>query len=115
MCAFFIVYVIVHMHLLGLRSFLKDKPQVLAGILPGVVCGLFLASQGPSLWSHSYQTPPRTGRTLQQSREINWGDVFDFNDARSIVGYVLGCISAAFYVFAQIPQIIRNVSIKCNL
>ena len=82
---------------------------MLAGILPGVVCGLFLASQGPSL---SYQTPPRTGRTLQQSRDIGWEDVFDFDDARSIAGYVLGCISAAFYVFAQIPQIIRNVSIK---
>ncbi len=83
-----------------------------------MVCGLLLASQGPSLWTHSYQTPPRTGRILQQSREIDWEDIFDFDDAKSVAGYVLGCISAAFYVFAQIPQIIKNVSIivyKCNL
>ena len=94
----------------GLRSCYKDKPQVLAGILPGVVCGLLLASQGPSLWSHSYQTPPRTGRTLQQSRDIDWEDVINFADPRDVAGYVLGCISAAFYFFSRVPQIIKNVS-----
>ncbi|XP_064384142.1 uncharacterized protein LOC135333159 [Halichondria panicea] len=107
-------YLIKNQGVQGLRSFFKDKPQVLAGLLPGVVCGLLLASQGPSLWTHSYQTPPRTGRILQQSREIDWEDIFDFDDAKSVAGYVLGCISAAFYVFAQIPQIIKNCR-RCSV
>lgn len=71
---------------------------------------MFLASRGPALWTHPYHIKSRTGRTLQQSREIDWGDVFDLGDAQVVAGYVLGCISAAFYVFAQIPQIIKNVS-----
>ncbi len=95
-------------HYTGLLNCCKIKkgPPLLAGILPGVVCGLLLASQGPSLWSHSYQTPPRTGRTL---KDIDIKDVFDVNDPEAIAGYVLGCISAILYVMSRVPQIVKNV------
>ena len=100
---------------LGLRSCFKDKPQVLTALLPGVMFSVFLASRSHTLWKYPYQTGPRTGRTLQQSREIDWGDVFNFGDAQVIAGYVLGCISATFYVCAQIPQIIKNVRLIVKL
>ncbi len=84
----------------------KQDPKLLAGILPGVVCGLLLVSQGPSLWTHPYETPPRAGRTL---KDIDINDMFDVNDPEAIAGYVLGCISAILYVMSRVPQIIKNV------
>ncbi|XP_064385240.1 lysosomal amino acid transporter 1 homolog [Halichondria panicea] len=109
----FLYYVIKNQGVKGLLNCCKMKksPTLLAGLLPGVVCGLLLASQGPSLWTHSYQTPPWTGRTL---KDIDIKDVFDVNDPEAIAGYVLGCISAILYVMSRVPQIVKNFR-RCSV
>lgn len=80
----------------------------MAALLPGVMFSVFLVSHGPSLWSRPYHTEPRSGRTLKS--DDNFEYVVDVNDPQAVAGYVLGCISAIFYVMSRVPQIVKNVS-----
>ncbi len=84
----------------------KRSHSVLGALLPGVMFSVFVASHSPTLWTHPYQMKPRTGRTLKSD---DYQYVVDVNDPEAVVGYVLGCISAIFYIMSRVPQIVKNV------
>ena len=43
--------------------------------------------------------------------------VINLKDPKDLAGYILGCISALFYVASRVPQIVKNVRecliVKC--
>ena len=81
---------------------------MLAILLPGMFFTLLLStSRGPHIWNRDdpYQVVSRVGRTLMQE-----DSVIDLEDPFNVIGYILGCISATFYVMSRVPQIIKNVS-----
>ena len=57
-----------------------------------------------------YQVGSRPGRTLMQDDVV-----VDLEDPSDIIGYILGCVSAMFYVMSRVPQIIKNVCITHTL
>ena len=113
---------------LGLINMLWPNKSVAAIFLPGLVCTMFLAS-----WPHiqsgslSYSLGgSRSGRVLLELQDkkppinvhvreytaLNNASIclqFFFQDPKDIIGYVLGCVSATFYLGSRLPQIIRNV------
>ena len=82
---------------------------VLSLLLPVLVSSVFLAVGAPYLTLYQsqqlYHTPAKVGRTLLWDKRI-----IDVDDKLYVTGYVFGVFSAGFYVFARVPQIIKNVS-----
>ena len=88
---------------------MKKRTAVLSLLLPLLMSSVFLAAGIPHLALYhdqeAYNTPARSGRTL-----MHWNNrIININDKVYVVGYIFGVFSAGFYVFARIPQIIKNV------
>ena len=79
-----------------------------------LVSSVFLAVGAPHLALYQsqelYHTPARAGRTLMWDKRI-----IDIDDKMYGAGCIFGVFSAGFYVFARIPQIIKNVSPSLSL
>ena len=92
----------------------RRNSAVLSLLLPVLVSGVFLAVGTPYLALYQsqelYRTPARAGRTLMWDKRI-----IDLDDKMYVAGYIFGVFSAGFYVFARIPQIIKNVSPSLSL
>ena len=94
----------------------KSKNSALLSLLlPLLVSSVFVAVGAPHLILYQsqdvYKTPVRSGRTL-----MHWDNrIININDKLYVAGYVFGVFSAAFYVFARVPQIVKNVSFSFML
>ena len=92
----------------------RRNSAVLSLLLPVLVSSVFLAVGTPHLALYQsqelYRTPARAGRTLMWDKRI-----IDLDDKMYVAGYIFGVFSAGFYVFARIPQIIKNVSPSLSL
>ena len=75
---------------------------------------VFLAAGAPYLTLYQsqqlYHTPAKAGRTLLWDKRI-----IDVDDKLYVTGYIFGVFSAGFYVFARVPQIVKNVSLDASL
>ena len=78
-------------------------------VLPGLAfAGLLVGGGAPALFGGGGgggdHASRHVGRTLLSSgaQNISW-------DSQTIIGYILGCISALLYVSSRLPQIIKNV------
>lgn len=82
---------------------------VLSLLLPVLVSSVFLAAGAPYLTLYQsqqlYHTPAKAGRTLLWDKRI-----IDPDDKLYVAGYIIGVVSAGFYVIARVPQIVKNVS-----
>ena len=94
----------------------KSKNSALLSLLlPWLVSSVFVAVGAPHLTLYQsqdvYKTPVRSGRTL-----MHWDNrIININDKLYVAGYVFGVFSAAFHVFARVPQIVKNVSFSFML
>ena len=80
---------------------------VLSLLLPVLVSSVFLATGAPYLAHYqSRHTSVKVGRTLLWDKRI-----IDPDDKLYVAGYIIGVVSAGFYVIARVPQIIKNVSL----
>ena len=80
---------------------------VLSLLLPVLVSSVFLATGAPYLAHYqSHHTSMKVGRTLLWDKRI-----IDPDDKLYVAGYIIGVVSAGFYVIARVPQIIKNVSL----
>ena len=90
----------------------KEKDNTLLSLLlPLLMTSVFVAVGAPHLALYRsqdiYATPRRAGRTL-----MHWNNsIININDKLYVAGYIFGVFSAGFYVFARIPQIVKNVRI----
>ena len=87
----------------------KTTTAVLSLLLPLFVSSVFLAAGSPHLAQYHardvYDTPARSGRSL-----MHWNNrIININDKVYVAGYIFGVFSAAFYVLARVPQIVKNV------
>ena len=78
-------------------------------VLPGLAfAGLLVGGGAPALFGGGGgggdHASRHVGRTLLSSgaQNISW-------DSQTVIGYILGCISALLYVSSRLPQIIKNV------
>ena len=72
-----------------------------------LVSSVFLAIGAPYLILYqSHHTPVKVGHTLLWDKRI-----IDPDDKLYVAGYIIGVVSAGFYVIARVPQIIKNVSL----
>ncbi|KAL5490953.1 hypothetical protein EMCRGX_G016161 [Ephydatia muelleri] len=83
-------------------------------VLPGLAfAGLLVGGGAPALFGGGGgggdHASRHVGRTLLSSgaQNISW-------DSQTIIGYILGCISALLYVSSRLPQIIKNFS-RCSV
>ena len=92
----------------------KRTNVVLSLLLPVLVSSVFLAVGAPYLTLYQrqqlYHTPAKAGRTLLWDKRI-----IDVDDKLYVTGYIFGVFSAGFYVFARVPQIVKNVSLDLSL
>lgn len=121
----FLYYVVKNQGRRGLlRMFLgpeKKKGQVAAVLLPGLICTMLLASWphlnavvGPGSLDDSYSLgTTRSGRVLLHIRE-NTKNALNVHNTADMVGYIIGCISAVFYLGSRMPQIIQNFA-RCSV
>ena len=83
---------------------------VLSLLLPVLVSSVFLAVGAPYLTLYQskqlYHTPGKAGRTLLWDKRI-----IDPDDKLYVAGYIIGVVSAGFYIIARVPQIVKNVSL----
>ena len=83
---------------------------VLSLLLPLLVSSVFLATVAPYLTLYQsqqlYHTPAKAGRTLLWDKRI-----IDPDDKLYVAGYIIGVVSAGFYVIARVPQILKNVNL----
>ena len=86
---------------------------VLSLLLPVLVSSVFLAMGTPYLTLYQsqqlYHTSAKAGRTLLWDKRI-----IDVDDKLYVTGYIFGVFSAGFYVFARVPQIIKNVNLSLS-
>ena len=87
----------------------RKNGAVLSLLLPVLVSSVFLAAGAPYLTLYQsqqlYHTPAKAGRTLLWDKRI-----IDPDDKLYVAGYIIGVVSAGFYVIARVPQIVKNVS-----
>lgn len=108
----FLYYVIVNQGVRGLANCCKCKREATIMILlPGIMCTLLLATGPSHLWpSSSYETEQRhIGRTLLYHKETKVVD-----GTQDLIGYIIGWLSAVFYVCSRMPQIIKNF-VRCSV
>jgi uncharacterized protein with PQ loop repeat len=121
----FLYYVVRNQGWRGLpRIFLcpRNTGSTAAIFLPGLVCLTLLASWpslpsslSPLSSSSSYrQLPTRHSRVLLSLRDSDSQNLTDWNDVEFLVGYIIGCVSAVFYLGSRLPQIIQNFS-RCSV
>ena len=85
----------------------RGKSVVLSLLLPVLVSSVFLATGAPYLAHYqSRHTSVKVGRTLLWDKRI-----IDPDNKLYVAGYIIGVVSAGFYVIARVPQIIKNVSL----
>jgi uncharacterized protein with PQ loop repeat len=127
----YLYYVVRNQGWRGLpRIFLCPKntgSQAAAIFIPGLACtilltswahfsDLFSLSSSSSSSSASYLDPASSspgGRVLLGLRD-NSSDHIDWNNTEFLVGYIIGCVSAVFYLGSRLPQIIQNFS-RCSV
>ena len=86
----------------------RQSVSVLAVLVPGLAVSslMLLRSREQVAMTNPYH---RAGRTLLSTTDSE-PPIIDVHDTEFLIGYVLGCVSAAFYVGSRLPQIFKNVS-----